>query len=312
MKSLTKIFIYLLLSVVIGAAVAPIAYGMIVLFPSDGLGFIGKFIYSVQQMPFHRYASRSIQVIALLMLWPMIKSLKIKRMSDLALYHNKQAWRDLWGGIVMALIPLWLLEIFFVWQGWYVLDGSFSFGLCGKILGAAIVVAIVEECLFRGVLLGLSRRFLRNEAAIFFTTLIFTGVHFLNLPHHHESNVCWWSGFSLLFSIGSHGGSFSLALGACVTLVVLGMILAWVTIRTESLWLAIGLHGAWIFGQQIFNAMAHYRVTPSGALLPWLGPSQIYGMVPVGIIIFFPFTITTLLLKKWLNVRATRLTKEYF
>ena len=156
MKPLAKIFIYLFLSVIIGAAIAPLAYSGIALLSSESFGFFSKLLHSVQQMPFHRYASRSIQVTALILLWPMIASLKIERMSDLSLYHNNQAWRDWWGSIIMALLPLWILETLFIWKGWYLVAGTFSLGLCLKIAVTAVVVAYVEEFLFRGVVLGLS------------------------------------------------------------------------------------------------------------------------------------------------------------
>ena len=56
------------------------------------------------------------------------------------------------------------------------------------------------------------------------------------------------------------------------------------TVHTGSLWAAIGLHGRWILGQQVFNSVAGFRVQPPDGLLPLFGPSQCHGMVPVGLI----------------------------
>ncbi len=252
-------------------------------------------------MPFHRYFSRSVQVTAFVLLWPMIRWLGIHHLSQLQLYKNEHAVADLLCGIVAALVPLWLLEIFLVWQGWYLFNFTVTVALLFKLLSTAAVVAVLEEFFFRGILLGLSRRFLSARGAIFFTALLFAGVHFLSMPHAPIATVHWWSGFALCAAVGQGVPELPLFLGAFVSLVLLGMILAWVTVRTNSLWLAIGLHGAWIFGQQLFNHLAHYAIMPPNALLPWIGMPQVYGMVPVGLLFFLPLTVTVFLLRRWFS-----------
>jgi hypothetical protein len=62
------------------------------------------------------------------------------------------------------------------------------------------------------------------------------------------------------------------------------MILAFATIRTRSLWLAIGLHAGWIFCQQTLQWLAKFRVKPPEALLPWIGPNVVSGAVPTGLV----------------------------
>lgn len=302
MQPLVKIFLYLFFSVLIGAIVAPIAYWGVALLPVHD-GVLSHFIHSVQQMPFHRYESRSIQVVAFLFLLPTIFSLKVYSLSDLSLFPNRFAFTDSYIGILAAIIPLWLLEVFFLSRNWYVLDTDFSFLLLPKIILTAITVALFEEFIFRGVLLGLCRRVFNNEVAIVFTAIIFAGIHFLNFPHINLETVHCWSGLVLLLKAGHGFSSYSLAFGAFITLLIVGVILAWVTIRTESLFLAMGLHGAWIFGQQFFNLMASCHIEPPNSFLPWVGVSQIYGMVPVGIFTLFPFMMTFFLLKQWFNKR---------
>ncbi len=252
-------------------------------------------MHSVQQMPFHRYVSRAIQVAALILLWPTIRSLEVKSLSDLSLYPNHHAGADFVKGFVVALFPLWLVEALFIRLQWYFLEGLHSWQVGLKILTTALTVALLEEFLFRGVLLGLMRRFLKNGAAILLVAFFFAGVHFLNLSHFKEPIIHWWSGFSLLFHHEGACSDWPLAMGAFITLFVLGILLGWVTVKTESLWLAIGLHAGWIFAQQLFHAATHENFS---RLWPWWGPFQIYGMVPIGILVVIPLVMTTLLLKK--------------
>ncbi|MFI0347790.1 MAG: lysostaphin resistance A-like protein [Chthoniobacterales bacterium] len=302
MNSLTKFFFYLLFSVLIGALVAPFVYWIIALIPAH-VGTLSPLIHSIQQMPFHRYLSRSIQVTALILLWPTIATLKIYRLSDFYLYQNPYAFRDLLMGIIIGIIPVFLMQIFFLWNGWYLINEKFSFLLLPKIFLATIAVAIFEEFFFRGVLLGLCRDILTNKAAIILISLAFAGVHFLNFPHTQSEVTHWWSGLALLLHAGSGMVAGWLAFGAFMTLLMIGIILAWVTVRTGSLFLAIGLHAAWIFSQQLFNFLAHYNIEPQNALLPWFGVPQVYGMVPIGIFPLFSLLITTLFLRQWLGRR---------
>ncbi|MBX9576908.1 MAG: CPBP family intramembrane metalloprotease [Chthoniobacterales bacterium] len=300
MNSLIKIFVYLVLSVLIGALLAPLFYEMILLLPADRFGFMGPLLSSVQQMPFHRYVSRTIQIAALVLLWPTIRSLKIERLSDLSLYRNNHAGGDFLKGFVVALLPLWFLEALFIKLQWYLLKGLFSWQIGFKILTTALTVAFLEEFLFRGVLLGLMRCFLKSEAAIVLVALLFAGVHFLNLSHFKEPTIHWWSGFSLLLHSDRPWSALPLAIGAFGTLFLLGVILAWATVRTASLWLAIGLHAGWIFAQQLFHAATQENFT---SLLPWWGPFQIYGMVPVGLLVVIPLGVTTFLIRKIVSRR---------
>ena len=295
MSSLIKIFVYLVLSVLIGALLAPFFYKIILMLPIDHSGFMGELLSSVQQMPFYRYVSRTIQVVAFILLWPTIVSLKIERLSDLSLYPNDHAVSDLLKGFLAALSPLWLLEVLLIMVKWYLLENFCSWKLGLKIVTTAFVVASLEEFLFRGVILGLIRRFFKNEAAIILVAFFFAGVHFLNLPHFQEVTMHWWSGFSLLFHRDQYWSDWPLAIGAFGTLFFLGVILGWATVRTESLWLAIGLHAGWIFAQQFFHAVTRENFFD---LLPWWGPFQIHGMVPIGILVIMPLGITTLLIKK--------------
>jgi len=267
---------------------------MILLLPADHFGMMSSLLSSVQQMPFHRYVSRTIQIVALVLLWPTIASLKIERLSDLSLYPNHHAETDFFKGVILALFPIWLLEAVFLGFHWYSFEGFCSAKIIFKIITTALAVAFLEEFLFRGLLLGLCRRFLTNGMAVVTVAFFFAGVHFLNLSHFKESAIHWWSGCSLLLHHDAPWSDWPLAVGAFVTLFLLGLLLGWATVQTESLWLAIGLHAGWIFAQQFFHAVTRENFSQ---LLPWWGPFQIYGMVPIGLLVLLPLGMTTILLK---------------
>lgn len=303
MKPLLKIIFYLATSLLIGLFVAPWIYQLVQAIPSAGEGAVARSITVLQQIPFHRYVSRSVQIVGLLLLWPTVVSLRIERLSELSLYPNPHARFDFCYGLLVALLPLWLLQLFFLWQGWFLFNDPILWSALFRLVLTALVVAFAEEFFFRGLFLGLCRRFLTDQAALFFTALIFATVHFFNLPSATQSSINWSSGFDLLRSCGSALPAWPLTFGAFLNLFLAGMILAWVTIKTSSLWLAIGLHSAWIFGQQFFNLLAHYATLSPQTLFPWVGPSQIHAMVPVGLLSLLPIGVTLSLLQRFLQSR---------
>ena len=240
-------------------------------------------------MPFHRYLSRSLQVAAILLLWPLLRSLRIRSFAELGLHGSGRPLKDLMVGLFSGAFCILLLESAALYSGAFVIHPGWSAGLMGtlpRFLLTAAVVATLEEFLFRGVLLGFFRQVMVPSVAIILSSIIFAEVHFLNLPTaaSGEASPAWWSGLSVLGSLGSSLPPLAILGWAFTTLFVAGIILAWMTVHTGSLWAAIGLHGSWILGQQVFNSVAGFRVQPPDGLLPLFGPSQCHGMVPVGLI----------------------------
>jgi membrane protease YdiL (CAAX protease family) len=151
-----------------------------------------------------------------------------------------------------------------------------------KILLPAIAAPLVEEWLFRGLLLGLWLRFARPVAACIGTSLVFAIVHFLKPP---AGTVIgdpshWLAGFQLLGKILLHFIDPRFFVADFATLLGVGMILAWARLRTASLWFPIGLHAGWIVAFKAFNQS--YRVLESHPLHPWaMGDSMRSGLLPL-------------------------------
>jgi len=289
-SSLGKIFLYLAAVVLAGALASPQAWELIHRLSPDLFGgFLGK----IQGMPFHRYLSRSIQVAAIVLLIPLLRSLRIRSLRSFSLVPNPRPFRDLGIGMTAGLLCMALMIPFFLRFGACSLSSDWESVLLHalpRVAATAVTVALLEEFLFRGVLLGLLRQVMIPSAAIFLAAIPFAILHFFNLPRGGVGGalgegeiVTWFSGLSSLAQVMTSLPSWPLLLWGVSTLFLAGLLLGWLTVRTGSLHAAIGLHGVWILGQQLFNKVSVFQPDLAG-LLPFIGPSQCSGAVPTGLI----------------------------
>jgi len=235
--------------------------------------------------PFHRYFSRCIQISALLMLWPAFRWIGIRRPGELGLERNTLWRRDLAVGLAVSLVPVVALAAGYLAFDVYGLKKSFPIVAGLRIFATAGAVAVLEEFLFRGVLLGLCLRSMRPTAAVLASSAVFAAVHFLRVAKPSSGTaVGWLSGFAQLPQVFSGAPAWPLPGWGMLSLLLAGILLAVATLRTRSLFLPVGLHAGWIIGQQGLQWIAKFRVKPPEAWLPWVGPNVVSGAVPTGLI----------------------------
>ena len=108
------------------------------------------------------------------------------------------------------------------------------------------------------------------------------------------ADVTWGSGFWIVGKIFAEFGNPLFILSQFVTLFAVGWILGVARLRTNSLWLSIGLHCGWVFGLKLFSKLT--TIPPKlhkGEYLPWVGRDLKEGLVPLlfvvltGLIVFF-------------------------
>lgn len=280
---MVKLLVYVVVVVLIAAVLAPPIYWM---------GMSGV-IPGLDGYPFFRYFGRIAQIAALVLLWPMALWLRVRSLGQLGLERNRRAAKDVGAGVVMAVVPLIVLAAAYLYFGVYKLRDEVTWLTIVRILGTATFVSVFEEFLFRGVLLGLACQSLGRRAGIVVISAVFALVHFFK-PRTAiaPEDVTWGSGFALVGGAFSGSETVGIFLAGCVTLFFIGLLLAQTRFATRSLWLAIGLHGGWILGQQTLNLLAKFRVKPADALLPWIGPNVVSGMVPTGVVPMVALLVT--------------------
>lgn len=269
MNPLAKLLLYVVAVVLLAALLSPPVYWL--LHPVFG------------DYPFRRFFSRTALVVALALLWPVLRWMHVRGVSELGLAPDPRRWRHLAAGLALASVPLALLAVFYFWADIWRIRKEIDLVKLPAVLGTAAVVPVVEEFLFRGVLLGLAVRSFGRGAGMVAISFVFATVHFVD-SRYDVQDVKWWSGFDVLGHAFSNSGGLHLMFFGAMSLFVLGMILAFATLRTRSLWLAIGLHAGCILDAQVLNLIAKFRLKPVDLWLPWAGPNVVHGMVPTGFV----------------------------
>lgn len=116
----------------------------------------------------------------------------------------------------------------------------------GKALLTGVVVAVIEEPLFRGVLLGALRKRVGVALAVMVSALYYAAPHFLHaglkIP---EEQVGWDSGVLLAVDALRHLADWRHA-DSFLALWLAGVFLAVLRLRTHLFW-CIGVHAGWVF-----------------------------------------------------------------
>ncbi len=290
MREFGKIILYLALTVLLGAVVTPLLYW-------GGHWLAGRGVLPwLAEVELRRFFNRGVLVAAVLLLWPMIRWLRVpKGLAGLGLRPNAHWKRDVAVGFLASFLLMAALAGVLLWLEIYRVRSEIRWSLLAQAMVPALSVSFLEEWLFRGMIFGLLLRGLRPYWGLLFVSGLFSIVHFLKpetqLPEGYV--VGWLSGFDMLGSVFGNFREPWLVLGGFLTLFAAGWLLGWTRLKTASLWMAIGLHAGWVFGLKGFSPIARRRVKED--LLPWLGPDLLVGVAALacvalsGVLLWFWF-----------------------
>lgn len=299
MNSLLKIFLYIAVVLLLGVLLSPPIY-----WASQSLQEAG-WLNMLHGFPFFRYFNRTIQVIGLVLLIPLILWLRIFRLEDMGLQKNPNWKKDLFIAFLISFFLLLALDFGYLLSGVYRFKELFHWQDIIRIAGTAMVVSFLEEIFFRGFLLGIGVRAFGKLGGAIFSAAVFAGLHFLRSAKTNQvESVTWLSGWAQLLLVSSGAPEWPLLAYSAGTLLLVGLLLAAVTLRTQSLALAMGLHAGWIFGMQGFQVFAKFQMNPPNSGLPWVGPNVISGAVPTGLVPAGAVLLTGIIIWLWIRRRC--------
>jgi CAAX protease family protein len=291
LKDAVRLLVYLLATVLLGALLAPPLFWAAQWLVAHGwLTFLARF-------DFETFFHRALLIAAVILLWPIARSLSVRSPTDLQLERNSHWRRDLLTGFISSAVPLLCCGLVLLATPIFSLRHAIDWPAVGKAVAAAAVVPLIEEAFFRGLILGILLKTGRRYLSIFLTSALYSIVHFLKAPEHTSTVVAWTSGFNSIANAFVQFADPVLVGAGFTTLFLIGWILADTRLQTRSLWMPIGLHGGWILTAGAFNKIALRKMIA----LPWLGKNLLVGIIPLAVA-----GVTWLIVRAWLRYRNAR------
>ena len=206
--------------------------------------------------PFRRVFNRSIMIVALAALWPLLRAIGFRSWSDLGYPRTRGWWRHALLGWALGAGSLALVIIATVAWGSRSLRLDRPAGQMAAVtlhfLLAGILIALIEETCFRGALQGALQRGMSAVLAVVLASAVYSALHFLkpNGVSIPADQVAWNSGFTCLRGIVSQSYRLTDDLVAFVTLFLAGCVLGLAYAKTGALYLPIGLHAGWVLANE--------------------------------------------------------------
>jgi membrane protease YdiL (CAAX protease family) len=135
----------------------------------------------------------------------------------------------------------------------------------------AVIVGVVEEILFRGLLFSVLRRGFGVMTGVLITSLVFAAVHFAD-PEPPVGVVYgrWYAGLRLLTYMFTPHDMIWYSANMFFTLFFMGLTLAFLRAHYKSIYMDIGLHAGWVWMMRTAGLV----VSRQKSVYPWLfGPS---------------------------------------
>lgn len=255
MRPIRSLLIYLFVVFLGGALLAPQLYFLVQMAAFDFPG-----LKKLADNPFHRFVNRSLLILAVVGLWPLLRSLGIKSWRDLGLGNGREMWGDLGLGGVLGFVSFAVAAgvcLLATERDMVARDASVLGQILVQALFSALFVSVLEEIVFRGAIFGGLRRAMSWKSALVGSSFIYALVHFFSTPRN-PAEITWGSGIVILGQMLKGFTEFQSLIPALLNLVVAGMILGLAFEKTGKLYLCIGLHAGWIFWLKSFGAVTSY------------------------------------------------------
>lgn len=281
--------IYLLLVYFVGALLAaailsPLFYWGVELWGETAPNRLNSYL---AEKEFGRYFDRLRWLVVILFLPWFVSKSGIGSWSTLGLRFEIAAGKTVfsWACLGVGLLVIVALFQTLIYETEFRLSDNMT-EVLGKGLCAGFAVALVEEAIFRGIVLRIFYTALSPFPAVLLSSLFFAFVHFKQLPHEvasPEGAVTVLAGFSAAFwTVFGIVHTFDALQFLNLTLV--GLVLGLLFLRSRSLWPCIGLHAGWVAFIAVYDDLV---VSQNGAIQSILGsPRMVDGLLSAVLLAF--------------------------
>ena len=196
--------------------------------------------------PFSRYVHRCLLGLAVVGLLPLTRALGLRTWQEVGFGKVPGRGRRVWMGVIAAWVGCSVLVVWEILSGTRVWKEGMSLGkvFAGLFQAGAsgVVVAVIEEAVFRGVLWKGLQSSLGGGASVVVSSVIYALSHFLGRPEM-GGEIGWGSGFEMLIRMLAGEGSKAAWIPGVLTLFLLGVLFSLSFWREGTLYFAMGVHG---------------------------------------------------------------------
>ncbi|HEU4881121.1 MAG TPA: CPBP family intramembrane glutamic endopeptidase [Longimicrobium sp.] len=207
------------------------------------------------RMPFARYVNRGLLIVALLGLPFFVRAAGVRRWSDVGMGRGSFRWRRFGAAFALGFVSLAAVCAITLIAGGRMIKPRSPGELAGQFLGVlatALIVAVIEELLFRGAMFGTLRRAMRWPAALAVSSGVYAITHFMARAENPPT-VDWLSGLRVLPTMLAGMTELRTLFPALLSLTLAGVILGLAYQWTGDLSASIGIHAGWIFWLKFYG-----------------------------------------------------------
>ena len=262
-------------------------------------------IYLASGLNFERILSRTILVCFVVLFYPAFKLLRFSQFSDLG-FQPHQRYKTSINAWLIGIIMLIPISWFFNACGyrvWEPLAAPPFISPLSTILLAILsgtLIGLIEETFFRGVTQSVLLEKFTPLLAIVFVNIIYSSVHFLEVPDEaFHQTITWSSGFTLFLSAFQPLLNIASQWDSWLALFAAGIFLSLIRLHTNNLFWCIGLHAGWVTHIKVFKSFTDRNSNASCS--SWAGDYDNY----VGE--FSLIWITLLLIAVWWTMRNKKI-----
>ena len=216
-------------------------------------------------IPFHKCLSRTLVLSGLILSILLLASRGLLNRNALGFEnHGVSAFKHIRQGILLGVLIVFCLELLLflldihIWDQQTELSVKTLLTMLSKSVLAGLVVALIEETIFRGAIFSLLESELGKIMTVMISSLFYAGVHFIKIPEYTGTSPMWFSGFTLL------PDSFGFLieprmLDMMLTLFLLGVLLSVFRIRYNNIYYCIGIHAGIVMLVKLSNYLSDYQ-----------------------------------------------------
>ena len=168
-------------------------------------------------------------------------------------------------GFVISLVLMLPLIILFVSLGIRTLNFDlFNFNqyfiyTILYILFISLVISIIEESFFRGIMIQEEINKISTFKIIIFSSVVYSLFHFIKIPLIVDDNILWNTGLNEVLNIFLNFKDF-LIIDAAITLLMFGILLGLIRVNFKTISYGIGIHSGFVFTIKTFKSNSSLNI----------------------------------------------------